>query len=411
LTPLALATQVSSGVEQAHGRTIRVVRVITRLNVGGPSIQALMLTDRLSREGFPTTLIHGRLGPGEGDMRYLVDGRVLDVRFVPTLQRELSPLADLRTLWTLVATLRRLRPSIVHTHMAKAGTLARVAALICNAWPLRARIQTVHTYHGHVLEGYFSGWKTRLFVAVERWLAATTDRIIAISPRIRRELIDQYRIGRDAQYAVVPLGFELSPFAQISADDRVRARVELGISPGAAVITTVGRLTAIKQHELFLEMARRISEARADAVFLIAGDGEERERLEASTDGLGLRDRVRFLGWRRDLATLYAATDVFALTSRNEGTPVALIEAMAAGVPGVATDVGGVGDVIADPSLGTLVPFGDPDALARAVEALVADSGARERMGARARASVLARYDMARLVEEMAALYRELAPA
>lgn len=387
---------------------IPVVRVITRLNIGGPSIQATRLTGALERHGYTTTLIHGRLGAGEGDMSYLIEPGARAV-YLDLLQRPLSPLADVRAWWRLYREMRRARPLIVHTHMAKAGLLGRIAAAAYNLTrgsSPRARI--VHTYHGHVLEGYFSPLMTRVFIGLERLLAGLSDAIVAISPAIERELRDQFRIGRAAQYRVVPLGFDLSSFAAVDDAMRSRARRELNLPPDADVVSTVGRLTAIKQHRLFLDAVAAASRSRPEVIALVAGDGELRADLEDYARQAGVADRVRFLGWRRDLATIYAATDVFLLTSRNEGTPVALIEAMAAGVPGVSTDVGGVKDVIASESLGTRVADGDVAGLATAIVRYLADRDGRRGAGERARAAVLERYSLDRLVGDIHALYRDL---
>jgi glycosyltransferase involved in cell wall biosynthesis len=386
---------------------VRVLRLITRLNIGGPSIQAITLSDRLTSRGFTTRLVHGSLGEGEGDMRYLVAPGA-DLEYLPELRRELSPGQDYGAFIRVLAIIRAFRPQIVHTHMAKAGAIGRAAAAIYNrSTPSNERARVVHTYHGHVLEGYFSAAKTGLFVGVERLLARSTDRIIAISPAIRDELLRQHRIGRVEQYRVVPLGFDLSSLTVIDDQARAAARASLGITPSAHVVSTVGRLTAIKQHHLFLETARLIANQDPAALFLIAGDGELRAELEETARDFGFSDRVRFLGWRRDLATIYGASDVLLLTSRNEGTPVALIESLAAGVPGVSTDVGGVRDVVMD-NLGAVAAFGDAAGLARAVAQFLADPRLRRETGERGRESVVARYGIDRLVGDIDALYREL---
>lgn len=387
---------------------IAVVRIITRLNIGGPSIQATRLTNALEHHGFRTTLIHGRLGEGEGDMSYLIapGSRAIHVN---TLCRPLSPIDDLRTLFRLYSEIKRARPAIVHTHMAKAGMLGRLAATIYNATRGNApKARIVHTYHGHVLEGYFSPMMTAIFIGLERRLARLSDRIVAISPAIERDLHEVFKIGRTGQYRVVPLGFDLSPFASIDDAARGRARQELGVAADAEVISTVGRLTAIKQHHLFLETIRDAAATRPKIVALIAGDGELRAELEAHARTLGIADRVRFLGWRRDLATIYAATDVFLLTSRNEGTPVALIEAMASGVPGVSTDVGGVKDVMPSPDLGARSPDGDAGTLAANVVRYLVDPALRRDTGEKARVAVLNKYSLDRLVGDIVTLYRDL---
>lgn len=385
-----------------------VVRVITRLNIGGPSIQATRLTSALDDHGYSTTLIHGRLGDGEGDMSYLIAPGARAV-YVDTLCRPLSPLNDLRALFRLYREIKTARPAIVHTHMAKAGLLGRVAATLYNlSRGASPRARVIHTYHGHVLEGYFSPLMTNVFITLERLLARASDRIVAISPAIERELRDGFKIGRANQYRVVPLGFDLSSFAAVDDAARDRARQELNIPPTAKVVSTVGRLTAIKQHRLMLDTVAKVAQAQPALLTLIAGDGELRGDLEAYARTLGIADRVRFLGWRRDLATIYAATDVFLLTSRNEGTPVALIEAMASGVPGVSTDVGGVKDVIVSDDVGARVRDGDAGGLAARIDHYFADEEMRRRTGQRARAAVIDRYSIDRLVRDVAALYSEL---
>ena len=385
-----------------------VIRVITRLNIGGPSIQATRLTTALEPHGFTTRLLHGRLGDGEGDMSYLIAPGA-DAAFIPELRRPLAPFHDYRAFVRLYDEISRARPAIVHTHMAKAGLLGRLAATLYNLTRGSApRARVVHTYHGHVLEGYFSPVMTKVFITLERMLAWASDSIVAISPAIRDELLDGHHIGVAAQYRVVPLGFDLAPFAAIDATAREAARRDLALPGGVPVVATVGRLTAIKQHRLFLDVIKRVVAAHPDAIALVAGDGELRSELEGYAASLGMAGNVRFLGWRRDLATIYGASDVFLLTSRNEGTPVALIEAMASGVPGVSTDVGGVKDVIDSPDVGLLAPFGDAGALAAHVNALVADPARRSAMGARARAGVITRYSIDRLVADIAALYRDL---
>jgi glycosyltransferase involved in cell wall biosynthesis len=385
----------------------RVLRVITRLNIGGPSIQAASLTERLRERGYDTLLVHGSLGASEGDMRYLLSPSAR-AQQLTSLRRPIAPLHDALAVGRILDILREWRPDIVHTHMAKAGTVGRLATAIYNRTAGRNRpARVVHTYHGHVLEGYFSPLKNKTFVGIERQLARVTDRIVAISPEIRRELLEDYRIGRSDQYRVVPLGFDLSPFVAVDERARRDARVALGLDNAARVVATIGRLTAIKQHALFVETAALVAAQAPDVVFLIAGDGELRQELEALVRARGLEPRVRFLGWRRDLATVYGASDVFLLTSRNEGTPVALIESLAAGVPGVSTDVGGVRDVV-NGAVGLLAPFGDAHALATHVLRLLDDSGLRRRMGDAGRQSVVGRYGLTRLVDDVDALYREL---
>jgi glycosyltransferase involved in cell wall biosynthesis len=388
---------------------IRIVRVITRLNVGGPAIQAIELSDRLTAAGWPTRLIHGRLGEGEADMRPRHPVQAAQEIYLASLRRPPKPLDDLAALWRLFREMRRFQPTIVHTHTAKAGALGRTAAALYNATRGgRPRARVVHTYHGHVLDGYFTPRVAAIYTGVERLLARVTDAIVAISPEIRSQLATVFRIGCERQYRLIPLGFDLSPLAAVDAAARRAARADLGLPPEALVVATLGRLTDIKRPELFVDTAALVAPHHPDAVFLVVGDGELRGSLESRVAALGLEDRVRFLGWRRDVERIHAATDVFLLTSRNEGTPVAVIEAMAAEVACVAVDVGGVRDVLVDAAVGVVCADHTPQALAREVSALLADPGRRAAIGTAARASVLARYGIGRLVGDIRGLYEEL---
>jgi glycosyltransferase involved in cell wall biosynthesis len=383
----------------------RVARVITRLNIGGPSIQAIDLSRELRTSGFETCLVHGHLADGEGDMTALLPLGDTRTVYIDDLVRPISPWHDLWAFWRIYRALRAWRPDLVHTHMAKAGSLGRLAALAYNATRgAGRRARLIHTYHGHVFEGYFGSPSTRLVLSVERWLAKRTDALIAISPQVKEDLLRTYGVATEAQLRLIPLGFNLDRLLSVSPQDRAHARPILHLPADAIVVTTVGRLTAIKQHVLFLDMAERLAKRSDRYVFLIVGDGDLRTALEARAGELGLGARVRFLGWRGDLEVVYGATDVFVLTSRNEGTPVALIEAMAA----VSTDVGGVRDVVTGPQLGTLVPFGDAAALAGAVAALADDPAHRGVVGLAGRSSVRERFHATRLIEEITSLYRQL---
>jgi glycosyltransferase involved in cell wall biosynthesis len=379
---------------------IRVLRIIARLNVGGPAIHAAILTERLAPARYESTLAAGAVEPTEGDYLAL-QGRTLP-RLVPVrgLGREIRGAQDLAALAALVRLVRRLRPHIVHTHTAKAGTLGRLAAWLCRV-PV-----VVHTYHGHVLRGYFSPAKTRAFVAIERALSRVTDALVAVSPRVRAELLE-LGIGRADRFEVVPLGLDLEPFA--SADRRRgELRHELGLEAGTPLAGIVARLVPIKAHEVLLDAARRLGGRPVPPRVVIAGDGERRAELEAMAATDGLRGRVHFLGWRADLPRIYADLDVVVLCSRNEGSPVALIEAMAAGRPVVATRVGGVPDVVIDGESGLLVPEDDAPALAQAIARVLDDRELARRLGAAGRQRVVERFGAERLVRDIDALYARL---
>ncbi len=377
---------------------MRVMRIIARLNVGGPAIHVSLLTLGLQDAAFSSTLVTGVVGPSEGDMTYLVHELGIEPVVIPWLQREIAPLADLRALIALVRLMRQQRPHIVHTHTAKAGFLGRLAAYLTGVPVI------VHTFHGHVFRGYFGAAKTRLFIWLERRAARASDMILTISDRLREDLI-AYRIAPPERIRVVPLGLKLLPLSDLEAL-RGGLRREMGFSTDAPLVGIIGRLVPVKNHELFLAAARRVAEAMPDARFLIVGDGERRAELEHMTRQFGLADVVRFTGWRRDLPAIYADLDVLVISSHNEGTPVSIIEAMAAGVPVVATAVGGVPDLLRDGQLGALVPPGDEAALAAAI--LDALRATPQPHVVKAREWALKRYDADRLIADIRQLYEEL---
>lgn len=369
-----------------------VLRLITRLNIGGPAIQALLLTRRL-RDRYPTVLAAGRAPAHEGE---LTDPE-LTVQHVP-LVRELSPLNDLRAVKAVRHLLRSSGSELIHTHMAKAGFVGRIAA------GRAGNIKTVHTFHGHVLEGYFSRPIQRSFVFTERWLAARTDALIAVSTEVRDSLLD-LGIGTPDRFHVIPLGFDLSKFLEVSSPKGV-LRKEMGLSPDVPIVGVVSRLAAIKDHASLL-----LAIAQTPEVHLaVMGDGELRSELQELTVNLGIEQRVHFLGWRKDVAGCLSDCSVVALTSRNEGTPVSLIEAAAAARPVVATDVGGVRSVVQEGRTGWLVPAGDVAAISASIARLLNDPHMREEFGRAGREHVTHRFDESRLVREIAELYESLLP-
>jgi glycosyltransferase involved in cell wall biosynthesis len=379
---------------------IRVMRIIARLNVGGPAIHTILLTDRMRQEGFATTLVTGVTGPSEGDMMDLAARKGVQPVILPTLGRELSPGNDARTITQLYRLMRRERPDVVHTHTAKAGTVGRIAA-----WLARVPV-VIHTFHGHVLSGYFSPLKTRAFIQIERLLARATDRILVLGePQLRD--IQGFGIGRAEQFRCVPLGLELDGFLDC---ERLRGRLrrELGFAVETPLIGIVARLVPIKGHGVFLQAAREVAAARPDARFLIIGDGELRAHLEKEARSLGIADRVLFTGFRSDLPEIYADLDVVALSSFNEGLPVTIIEALAAARPVVATEVGAVRDLIEPGQTGWLSPAGNSESMARGIVRLLDHPEAARRMGEAGRRHVFPRLSIDRLVGDLAALYREV---
>jgi len=365
------------------------MRVIARLNVGGPALQAVALTDHLDAHGFESRLCVGRLGPGEGDFLGLRAPHV-EARPMPGLGREPDPLADGRAIRSLVTEMRTFQPHIVHTHTAKAGILGRLAARWCRV-PI-----TVHTFHGHLLTGYFSPWKTEAVVRIERGLARRTTALVAVGARTRDDLLAK-GIGRRDQFHIVPPGVTLA-----APPPRAAARAALGLPAPGLVVAYVGRLTAVKRPDRFLELARRVCTKRGDVTFLMVGDGELVDDVRRTARPLG--PRVRMVGWRSDVETVYAAADVVVLTSDNEGMPVTLIEAAHAGRAAVTTRVGSAAEVVEHGVTGFTTTT-DHDDMASSVLEILGDAELRSRMGhaAAQRASVL--FSTRRLVDDVANLY------
>jgi len=398
-------TAVSPAASQSSGK-LRVVRVIARLNVGGPARHATTLNAELRAHNVGAVLVHGSVDLSEGSLEDLITQLDLRSAKIPELGRSISMWSDLRAFWSLTRLVFKEQPDVVHTHTAKAGTLGRLAALAYNATRRRSRrCVVVHTFHGHVLHGYFGPVGDRAVRTAERVLAAITDRIVTISRSQKHDICVRFSVAPESRTVVVELGLELDALLSLVPDNRLRT--ELGFDDEAIVFTFVGRLVPIKDMPTLFEAFRRLSATVPNARLVIAGSGELGEQLRRTVDAMQLADRVRFVGWRRDLETIYAGTDIGVLSSLNEGTPVALIETMAAGRPVVATSVGGVGDVVSHEVHGLLVPPRDPEAFAAAMERLARDVNARRRMGAQARRDVSQRYAPFRLASEINRLYRQ----
>ncbi|MSO96585.1 MAG: glycosyltransferase family 1 protein [Thermoleophilia bacterium] len=382
---------------------IRVLRVIARLNVGGPSLHVSYLSEGLAERGYSTTLAAGTISEGEASMAFIAEERGIEIESIPELQRELAPLKDAAAVRRLRTIIRRERPHILHTHTAKAGTVGRAAARI--AGDARPPV-VVHTFHGHMLKGEFDPVRTRAFRAVERNLARTTDVLVAVSPEVRDELVE-VGVAPASQFAVVRLGIELSE-RMAGASDGASLRASLGIPPDRFCVGWVARMSAVKQPEDVLRTVRKLRDRGIDAALILIGDGPEREQLEERAKELGLVEGVHFVGFQNDVGPWLHAFDVLLLTSRSEGTPVSAIETLASGRPVVATDVGGTRDVVNDGVSGFLVPFGDVSAAADRLERLARDPALRARMGAAGQAVALSSYGVPRLVGDIDRLYRAL---
>jgi glycosyltransferase involved in cell wall biosynthesis len=415
---------------------MKVVRIIARLNVGGPAKHVAWLEAGLRRRGVESLLVAGVVPPGEDDMGYFAEGLGVRPATIREMSREVSP-KDFVTAWKLYRLFVRERPDIVHTHTAKAGTVGRAAGLLYRwltpsaLWGRPRRCRFVHTYHGHIFHGYYGPWKTRLFLAVERALARlATDRIIVISPQQLREIHGRFGVGRARQFAVVPLGLDTAAFRDWAAR-RERLRREWGAGERDVLVGIVGRLTEVKNHALFLEAAALLKgkcagggagEGGGRLRFVVIGDGHLRRELEARAYALGLGGDVEFAGVRDDPEDFYPALDIVALTSLNEGTPLTLIEAMANSRAVAATAVGGVVDLLGGVEeselrrphpwqvceRGVQVRPGDAEAFADALLHLVSNPPLRAALGERGREFVERSYSVERLVADVHYLYEDV---
>jgi glycosyltransferase involved in cell wall biosynthesis len=385
-------------------RPIKVLRVIARLNVGGPALHVAYLTAGLSDRGYDTTLVAGTVGPGEESMAFVADAKGVRVEVIDELHRNISPFRDARAILRLAQLIRRERPTILHTHTAKAGAVGRLAALL--AGTARPPI-VVHTFHGHVLRGYFNPVAARGFRVLERLLARTTTTLVAVSPEVQDDLV-RLHVAPASKFAVVRLGIELEQ--RVGNDEAARATTRrlLGVGDDPFVVGWVGRMTAVKRTDVVVRVLRMLVDRGVDARLLLVGDGPDRDDLERYAHELGVIKRCLFLGYQEDVGRWYDAIDALLLPSVNEGTPVSVIESLAARRPAVATRVGGTPDVIRDGVDGFLVDPADGEALAERLAELAQDPQLRAQMGAAGRGRVLERYAVDRLVDDIDRLYRRL---
>jgi glycosyltransferase involved in cell wall biosynthesis len=383
---------------------VRVVRVIARLNMGGPALHVAYLTAGLRERGYETTLVAGSLARGEDSMEHVTRELGIEVESLPALHREIAPWRDAVAVVRLAGLIRRLRPQIVHTHTAKAGAVGRLAAVL--AGDARPPI-VVHTFHGHVLRGYFDPVRSFGFRLLERQLAGLSTALVAVSPEVRDELV-RLGVAPADKFSVVRVGIELEDRVAGEANGRVQTRRLMGIPPERFTVGWIGRMTAVKRTDDVLLAFRALRERGVEATLCMVGDGPDRGEVERRAHDLGIMRDTLFLGYQEDVAPFYAAFDAMVLASGNEGTPVSAIEALAAGRPVVATRVGGVPDVVRDGEDGFLVETGAVDDIAEALGRLAADPSLRRRLGEAGRARVLPRYSVDRLIDDVDRLYRSL---
>ena len=404
---------------------MKILRIIARLNVGGPARHVVWLTQALQGDGVESKLIAGTVPDGEEDMAYFAAEHGVEPIYIREMSRELS-LKDVVSLWKVWRTILREKPDVIHTHTAKAGTVGRAAAFVYK-WLTPGtligrprRVKVVHTFHGHVFHSYYGKRKTQLFVVIEKLLARlASDKIIVITPQQLREINAEVGVGQADQFEVIPLGIDLSKL-EVGGSERVRFRAELRVADDDVLIGFVGRLTEIKNIPLLIHAAKLCfqTDDAPKAKFVIVGDGHLRADLEKTAVDLELGDKVHFAGNREDLACIYAGLDAVALTSLNEGTPLSLIEAMAARRPVIATVVGGVADLLG-PELevrdgftiherGIGVMSGDERGFAKGLIYLAKNEKLRFDLSEKGHQFAIDNYGKERLISDIRSLYSRL---
>lgn len=380
---------------------MRVVNVITRLNVGGASPPVIALAAQLRRRHHESLLVCGMPQPAEGSMNDDAISAGVELVRISELRRPPHVSRDLVALGKLVRLFRRHRPDVVATHMTKAGLLGRLAARVVGV-PV-----VVHTYHGQGFKVFKERWKERLVLGLERRLARLATGNIVVS-EIQKHRFLEWGIGTEATLRVIRYGVDLEPYLQAGEFSK-EGRSELGVPGDGRFVGVVGRLVEIKGQDVFIEAAAKLAHRYPDASFLLVGDGPARGDYERLTRLLGLAERVQFLGWRRDIPRLLAKLDVVVLSTAFdfEGTPLAVIEALAAGRPVVATAVGGVPEVVRNGETGFLVPPRDPGALADAIATALDDPGYAAKLGRQGQQVVRALYGRDRMVDETERYFAE----
>lgn len=379
--------------QQGLGPKVKVLRIIARMNVGGPAVQVSGLMRGFDQDLFDHELLTGYCAADEADYLEKVATDVKAIR-IDGLGRSIKPRADLTALFKIIKEIRRFKPDVIHTHTAKAGVVGRLASLLSGKKSVR-----VHTFHGHLLHGYFGPGKTKLVIVVEKFLAYFTDQLLAVGAKVRDDLI-AVGIGDAKKFEVIPPGMQLA-----SVPSKSVARNELGLEQNQIYCAFIGRITQIKRPDRFLDVVAEVKSRGLNLEFVVAGAGE---LLQHCQDRVATEDLpVTFLGWREDIELVLSAADLVILTSDNEGTPLSLIQAGMVGIPVVATNVGSTNEIVVNGKTGFLTDL-SVDQLADAVEKLVMDGVLRAEMGAAGQEYTMARYGVDRLVNDHQNLYLRL---
>jgi len=387
---------------------IKIIHVITRFDKGGSAENTFLTVKGLDKSKYEVILVRGlshesQMGAAESKAvaQSLDEAQRKGVRIkaLPTLIRKIQPLSDFDAFIDLIKIFREEKPHIVHTHTSKAGILGRWAAFLTGV-PI-----IIHTPHGHVFWGYFNKYVTLIYVLLERLTARITDRIITLTEQEKRDHL-RYQVAREYKFSVIHSGVELNRFYTTKLTTP-EIKAKLGIPREAFIVGTVGRLTHIKGHRYLLEAAAKIHRARSDMIFIILGDGELMHDLKMLADISDIKEKVLFLGWRSDVAEIISIFDIFVLPSLNEGMGKVLVEAMALGKPIIASDVGGIPDLVTHDKNGLLVPPADSQSIAMSIETLYRDPSKRVKMGESGKI-IAESYSAVSMIQKIDRLYGDL---
>jgi glycosyltransferase involved in cell wall biosynthesis len=377
----------------AESAPIKVLRIITRMNIGGPAVQVSGLMQGMDKAVFNQELVTGRCLDNEVD--YLESKLPnLKVTRIETLSRRVSIFSDISTLLFLIKKIREFKPDIIHTHLAKAGVIGRVASLLSGHKSIR-----IHTYHGHLLTGYFTGYKLALLIFVEKFLAKVTHHLVAVGEKVKEDLIE-VGIGSRAKFSVVNPGVQIQPLP-----DKQKVLTKLDLDQEIIYCAFIGRLTKIKRPDRMLEVASELKNRNINIHFIVAGGGE----LLAECKNIALKKNlpVTFLGWQEDIEEVLAISDLVLLTSDNEGTPIALIQSGMAGITSVSTNVGSIAEVVVNNQTGLITDFSVKN-IADALEKLVSNSQLRKQYGQAASQFCLGKFHTEIMISNYSKLYKQL---
>jgi glycosyltransferase involved in cell wall biosynthesis len=383
----------------------RVLRIINRFNVGGPTYNAAYLTRDLAPE-FETLLVGGVPLPDEAHSGYILDQIGIKYLEIPEMSRSISFMDDWKAFRKIRKLIREFQPDIVHTHAAKAGALGRLAARTCGVSVV------VHTFHGHVLSGYFSPLKSRLVRLTERFLARLSTSIITISPSQKNDITRKFGICAEKKAVVIRLGFDLEKFSENKDEKRKAFRNKYSIEEDELAVGIIGRFAPVKNHELFfasIEALAKLSDQKINAV--LVGDGSNKNSFVKLGENISKKHghiKFTFTSWIKDVDMALAGLDIVALTSLNEGTPVSLIEAQAAGRPIVTTSVGGIGDCMLDAQSGWICKSFEADEFASLLYQLTQNTKIRDQFGHSGKEFVMKHYHSSRLANDVRELYERL---